>query len=78
MTYDDLKRLANDKKVAEVCKVSVATVGAWQSGRVMPPLKHLWALKLRWPDLDLNSVVETFAALYNRYHVSRGQPGLLD
>ena len=78
MSYEDLRKAFGLKKICEVCGVSRASESQWHSGRVLIPIKHLYALKVRWPRLDLNASVLSMCEQYNRYWVSRGRPGLLD
>lgn len=78
MSYEDLRAMVGVKKICEVLGVSLSSEQHWRAGRQLMPTKHLYVLKVRWPQLDLNMTVLMHAERYNRYWVSRGRPSLLD
>ena len=78
MTYEDLRTQFGAEKICAVLGVGRTTESNWHSGKLIPPLKYLYMLKVRWPALDLNSTILAMCEKHNRYCISRGQPGLLD
>lgn len=77
MGFLDLIQLVGKAKVMDHCGVSNTTMKSWLRGAVMIPIKHLYTLKVRWPNLDLNRVVLAQGEKNNRDRLKRGQKAVL-